>query len=159
MRLLFHFWLPVILLINSLTGLAQNRIRSTTLYLEGGGAAGFYSVNLDQIVFERGFLKGATRVGYSYTDGSLIPFGISTLIGKGGNYFEVGIGYAPYFPRDKSESTSDLFSLRAGYRYQNPDGGFFMNFAPLYLNGGTLGNSPPLKNRIWFGLGLGYTLH
>lgn len=141
------------------TGWAQEKIRSTTLFLEGGGPAGFYSMNLDQIVFDREYIKAAARIGYSYSSGSLLPLGFSLLTGKEGNYFELGVGYSLYWPQTETVDTSNFFSARIGYRYQNPEGGFFMNLGPMYLNGGTLGNSPPLSNRIWFGVGLGYTLH
>jgi hypothetical protein len=140
--------------------IGQSDTPKASLYLELGGTAGFYSINLDQIVFERPAIKLAAHIGYSYYNGSIIPAGISLLIGKETNYIEMGGSYAPYFPARQpfQSETSNFYSIQCGYRFQSAHGGLFLRFVPMYLHGGTLGNSQPFTKKFWFGLGIGFTL-
>lgn len=129
---------------------AQNN-STQAIYFELLGAGGTYSFNYDMRFQDRPDGIGA-RIGVSYlaVDGNSvfsIPVMLNYLLGKNGNYFEIGLG-ATYisFNSDESADTGEVLfvddsgvfgTMTFGYRLQPVDGGFLfrVGFAPIFGNG------------------------
>lgn len=130
--------------------LAQTKTNS--IYLELGGPGGIYSLNYD-IRFQNSIEGWGARIGVSYfaLDGEslfTIPVQINYLMGKDGNYFELGAGVTygyrdddyPHagcscvIPQDAFNHHVFYGSITIGYRYQPPNGGFLfrIGLSPLF---------------------------
>src|SRR5690554_895046 len=116
--------------------------RAKTVFVEIGGP-GFISANYD-------FRFGETRnawgmragLGYFAVDGEsffTVPVQVNYLLGRGGNYFEIGggasilsLGYTDFYYdgwgglmyEEKRNETQIMGSMTFGYRKQPIDGGF-----------------------------------
>lgn len=146
-------------------------ISKNTVYLELLGNGGVYSFNYDRILLTKTLFKISGSVGISYIPPSFrynhtftYPLEINLLYGIR-NHFELGIGYTPVFNLYKEDifKIYDDYSypaLRIGYRFQKPNGGFFLRAGLLLYIGknefitdySNYGN-----NRTWISLGFGYT--
>ena len=148
------------------------RTANNALYIEGLGPALLYSINYD-----RAFSEFAVRVGLEYfsigatnADGSsasaaflAVPVTVSYLgIGSLKHMFEVGAGGALlYFGgsvntlgnKTSGSAVAGIGTVILGYRYQPPDGGFFLRagLSPLLSTAGGVNFLP------WPYLGLGAT--
>ena len=125
--------------------------KRNTLYLELGGSGALYSVNYDRILKNKkrgmtSFSIGTTYWGkIDYSDGRTdigIPVSYNYLIGKKNNHLELGIGLTILYSRvlnnyldakEDQKGISSIFSLKCGYRYQKPTGGFLFRatFTPI----------------------------
>ncbi len=124
------------------TANGQSQLAKTSIYLEGFGNGGVYSVNLERYLSER----FNVRVGFGYwtTDEDFageetfltVPLMLNSLWGGGSHKFEAGAGIM--FGSRKYES-GDVFVVRdnrketifnitgvIGYRYQKPAGGLLL---------------------------------
>ena len=144
------------------------RTANNALYVEGLGAGLFYSLNFDHAF---GPVAGRAGIGYfavsssgSSTTWVSIPLTVSYL-GIGGlkHMFEVGAGVSiNYFGGSvsfagagASASATDVYGvIILGYRYQPPDGGFFLRagLSPIFGGGANSAFFLP-----WPHLGLGAT--
>jgi hypothetical protein len=80
-------------------GYSQQRTPSQGVYLEIGGNAGFYSVNYERKVYQKGNLRLVTRLGLGVLPQDafqhylpIIPVESSALWGKSRHQLEAGIG-------------------------------------------------------------------
>ena len=129
------------------------------IYFEAFGNGILYSLNYDQRFSIKNKDLGA-RLGFSYMplDGSnfiTIPFHLYYLLGKNGNYLELGSGLTyfdgnAYFIGDYSYDSSFALALSAMYRRQPLDGGFLFRIGINSIFSDKLG-AP-----IWAGLSIGY---
>lgn len=127
--------------------------RAKSFYVEVGGP-GFISANYDFRFQEtRNGMGARAGLGYFSIEGEsflTIPVQLNYLMGKGGHYFEMGIGasyvrnsYDTYYwtanaeYTDRTVDSKALGSLIFGYRKQPVDGGF--NFraglSPILFDG------------------------
>lgn len=167
--------------------------KRNTLYLELGGSGALYSVNYDRILKNKkrgmtSFSIGTTYWGkIDYSDGRTdigIPVSYNYLIGKKNNHLELGIGLTILYSRvlnnyldakEDQKGISSIFSLKCGYRYQKPTGGFLFRatFTPLLygfsfykrVTNFTETNTSKIEKGIetvgffpWAGISIGYTL-
>jgi hypothetical protein len=125
------------------------------IYTELGGAGLLLSLNYDSRFSKRvdglGFRVG---VGYSFTNDPsffTVPVGLNYLLGRNGNYFEVGAGvtyvglssnngdaFVSIGNNDLTNKTSFLFTtISFGYRRQPINGGFNFRggFTPVFVEG------------------------
>jgi hypothetical protein len=125
------------------------------LFTELGGAGLLLSLNYDSRFSKRvdglGFRVG---VGYSFTNDPsffTVPIGLNYLLGRNGNYFEVGAGvtyvglssnngdaFVSIGNNDLNNKTSFLFeTISFGYRRQPINGGFNFRggFTPVFVQG------------------------
>ncbi len=124
---------------------AQEPTANNTIYLEGGGPGGFYSIN-----FERRISDFGVRVGFSYFSNSnfkvtSFPLGFN-YIGVGGQSSHLELGATATLAifegtglfTDGTSTVAVLGSGIIGYRYQPADGGFNFRIgaAPLLGNFG-----------------------
>ncbi len=113
----------------------DDEVATQSIFFELLGAGGIYSFNYDTRFQDRPDGVGA-RIGLSYlaTDEDAvfsIPVMLNYLLGKNGNYFEVGLG-ATYINVDfeflggENESAEQTVfgTMTFGYRLQPVDGGF-----------------------------------
>ncbi|WP_080056508.1 hypothetical protein [Spirosoma aerolatum] len=140
--ILLCFCLPLI-------GIAQKRIEKApfrsrnTIYLEGLGAGGFYSLNYERLLLITEKQAYGFRVGTSYfgnIPGNLVLIGeLFTLVGKGNHHGDFGIGLTGVTKNTIEPSlvgSRNYFLLaipRLSYRYQKPTGGLMVRagFTPL----------------------------
>ena len=120
---------------------SKQSISKNTLFVEGMGNSLVYGLNYDRILINKEKWKFTGRLGFSYfyqrhDQYSIFnfPSEFSFLIGKSKNFFETGVGATYYFEtipqayassQDKIAQYAYLFT-RLGYRYQRPQGGFFL---------------------------------
>jgi hypothetical protein len=141
------------------------RTANNALYIEALGAGLFYSLNYDHAF---GAIAPRVGIGYFAVSGASwvsLPVTVSYL-GIGGlkHMFEVGAGVSiNYFSASvsfagagsSSASATDVYGVVIlGYRYQPPDGGFFLRagVSPIFGGGASGGFFLP-----WPHLGLGAT--
>ncbi|WP_224999287.1 hypothetical protein [Cesiribacter sp. SM1] len=120
------------------------------LYLELGGNGIYYSVNYEQIFFQKGSFRAAARIGVSaaprrvaaknYFSAS-IPLEVTAFWGRKNHFAELGVGYTPWLLPDtrfnlsraeleyESYKVTSIVPFRIGYRYQKSEGGFFFRIA------------------------------
>lgn len=145
--------------------------KRNAFYIEAGGNAGLYSINYDRLMPVSEKTKFAPRVGLSYLghDFFIIPIEANFLFGKSAeakNFKELGLGLThvttSYFGgidfnfgnNDDGNDDSDaftLYSLRAGFRHQKPDGGFMYRLAGMLFY-----NPNTDKLRPFFGISVGH---
>jgi hypothetical protein len=143
---------------------ATERTANNALYIEGLGAGLFYSLNYDHA-----FGPIAPRIGIGYFSLSgaswvTVPITVSYLgIGSLKHMFEVGAGVsinqfgasASFAGASSSGSATEVYGVAIlGYRYQPPEGGFFLRagVSPIFGGGSNGGFFLP-----WPHLGLGAT--
>ncbi len=141
--------------VDSGTGRAQN------VFVEVGGQGLFFTANYDtRFSNKRNGIGGRAGIGYLTEEGSpitTVPVGLNYLLGKGKNFFEVGLGVTFinigrsdndfFFPNNSDGSTGSgstvLGTMSFSYRLQPVDSGFSLrvgltpffnrqNFIPYY---------------------------
>jgi hypothetical protein len=129
-----HLLILFILLISH--GLSANKHSKSTsnmLYLEAGGAGGYWSLNFEKVLFQKSMFSISPRIGVSsyrildYTQkinpDVLIPFGIQSHFGKNHKIsFGIGKTYSNIvrsnrFTFKTERKTSFSTNLSIGYRY------------------------------------------
>lgn len=125
---------------------AEEFTAKRSVYLGIGGTSGRYAVNYGKIIHQKEKLKLNASVGFSMWDHRadsrttwlpVVPVELSAFYGKSNHHLELGIGVISYltrsltFDEDRLEIIDEVvFSatalFRVGYRYQKPEGGFFL---------------------------------
>lgn len=140
-----------------------------TVYAEAATQGPVYSVNYDRIFSEGNVFAKSYRIGLSVYKGVFaLPIGINFITGKNQHHAELSFTAIPYI-----EKASKLFSpgnlsdkkmyiiTGAGYRYQNPTGGFFFKAvaAPVLLLDPPSDNFWNMNPKIFAGatIGAGYS--
>ena len=108
----------------------------SALYIEFlGNSATVFSINYDRIIKEYDDSYLNMTIGYGNylgldaRTGFNIPFSINYTFGKTTNHhFELGLGGGLNFLTDDNSSRM-LLSSRIGYKYQKPNGGFYIRTA------------------------------
>jgi hypothetical protein len=133
------------------------KTKNNSVFIELGGKGLAYTINYERQFCVIHRLKAAIGVGVSYFHinsgifnddfGSITPE-IDLIYGSLHN-IEVGYSKGFYF---FNLSDENIQSLKIGYRYQKPDGGFLFraNFCPLYWNNDIKDIYP------WLGISFGY---
>lgn len=116
---------------------AQETARAQNVFVELGGQGLLFSANYDtRFGNRRDGLGGRVGVGYIAADGTSLatfPLSLNYLLGKGRNFFEIGLGatFASaksddlWFNDDESSSGSaTIGTMSFGYRLQPVDSGF-----------------------------------
>lgn len=134
---LFLFILPVISPAQEITA------KRSTIYAELFGSAGAYSINFDYILGQKEKSILTMSLGYSYIPPSrnrimAFPISINGLFFGRKHHLETGLGLTSTFSKDtnlRKDGTFDGGSYeieqylhaipKIGYRYQQPEGGFF----------------------------------
>jgi hypothetical protein len=121
------------------------------VFAELGGNAGRYAVSYGRIFHQKGMLKLSGSAGFSmwhhYSTAvpasrstywlPAIPLEISAFLGKSKHHLEIGAGIlsllelSPIVDIDNSRISEEIglrsiVPVRIGYRYQKPEGGFFL---------------------------------
>jgi hypothetical protein len=153
--LIFLLLLFLLLSANTLQAQKDTTIARNTLYFEGLGNAGLYSINYDRIFFIKK-QKLSWRVGFSIIPPDMtpalftFPLELNLLFGKK-HHFEIGFGLSYIYEGTNLRPISVLIvGGLAGYRFQKPEGGLFFkagvstiflhsirddsDFAPLFPN-------------------------
>ena len=141
----------------------------TALFIELGGNAGLYSLNLDQIYYYKKKLKLAARVGFAIN-----PHGVyveqafvleqNIVLFKNPHHLELGIGITIQRQYNESCNIPDTYlwenvwysAWRCGYRYQKQDDGFFLKAAltPVFMQQSDCGFDAHYF-QLWAGVGVG----
>lgn len=108
-------------------------VKKNTLYAEGAANDPVYSINLDHIFSEGSVFTKSYRAGFSvYNNVLAFPLGINFFTGKNAHHAELGATVIPYIEKYQklfaagNQSDKKLYIIGgAGYRYQQPTGGFF----------------------------------
>lgn len=122
-------YLSLVILIFALstaTYAQQNNLKTTradsdsvnhVIYLELGGNGGLYSLNYERNIGGMFWVRAGASYGAAlFTKSVSIPLSINYLLGKNGQYFEIGLGPTIYY----LNSRFSLFSEDS-----NQDNGFF----------------------------------
>jgi hypothetical protein len=143
---------------------AQETARAQNVFVEVGGQGLLFSANYDtRFGNRRDGLGGRIGVGYIAVDGSSLatfPLSLNYLLGKGKNFFEIGLGATIasaksddfWFDDDEETSgTGTIGTMSFSYRLQPVDSGFSFR-----------GGITPIFTKdffipYFFGLSLGYT--
>jgi len=150
--------------------------RRVSIYYEINGNTGVGSANYDRLFLIKKRFMLSYRVGftssiYKYPP-FFIPAEINFLLGKGKHHLEIGTGVVF---KTYSELRHDYFThhdiykrylmlngtFRLGYRYQQPEGGFFINACvvpDIVLLSNFEGTAGYDHTRSAFGIGVGYTI-
>jgi len=149
-------------------------LKKNTMFIEFGGNGMLYSANYDRFFKISNRFNASLRIGFHYSRNfnkngiQLIglPVEMSALysIYKKKHFIELGTGVTYLNQEDvNSKVVVDLFilALRVGYRYQSPNGGFFLKigFTPLY-DLFVINPERGVKYHtwvLWGGIGIGYT--
>ncbi len=148
------------------SSIKKSAIAKNTIFVEGLGNGGLYSLNFDRIVLIKNSMKLSGRIGLSYyiklKNLFTYPLEVNLMYGKKG-HIEVGIAYTPVFTLYKKDLLKlyDVYAfsgIRIGYRYQVLDGGLFfrLGFIP-YIHFPKFMNSRKEYPIVWMGLSVGYT--
>ncbi len=118
-------------------------VAKNTFYLDLASKGAYYSLNYDRIFHRGDKLNYSYRIGFSiFNEIVALPFGINLLTGKENHHIEFSITFMPYIEEFKSflskNDLSDkyLYILTGiGYRYQKPEGGFYLKtaFLPMLI--------------------------
>ena len=154
----------LLLLLLLLPATAGAQYRKSAFYLEGGGSAGFGSLNLELGLGRQLRIRGGAGLMYVWPT---VPVTASVLLGHGANSIEIGGGATfiftpPDIPSDSptndflehiffasGEGTMVMATGILGYRYQPAEGAMIRATAtPLVFDGHV---------QFWFGLSLGYS--
>lgn len=162
------FCLPLAGLAQTLNQESPFRARNT-IYLEGLGSGGFYSVNYERLLLSGekqayGFRIGTSSFGKSFGTITLIGE-LFTLIGRGSHHGDFGIGLTAANQKEfvfgnsnpVSRNTTLYAIPRISYRYQKPTGGLMVRagFTPI----AKMTNRADSTSRfgLWFGLSIGHS--
>lgn len=141
----------------------------TACYIELGGNAGLYSLNVDRIYFYRPNLKISGRVGLAINMNSIYYEPIIVLENnfiflKNPHHLELGLGVTMQRRYNEKPNQPDnysweniLFSVwRCGYRYQKQEDGLFFRAAvtPIIMSNDAVGFHPNYF-QFWLGLSIG----
>ena len=141
----------------------------TAGFIELGGNAGLYSLNIDRIYFYREKLKISARVGCAINMNSIyyepiIVLENNFIFFKKPHHLELGLGGTLQRRYNEKPNQPDvyqweniLFSVwRCGYRYQKQDDGFFFRGAvtPIVMSNDALGFHPDYF-QLWAGFSIG----
>jgi hypothetical protein len=104
-----------------------------TLYADFASRGAYYSVNYDRIFKEGEKLTKSYRAGFSVSSNTIaLPLGINFFTGHHASHTEFSLTLVPFIEEYKSFlSSNDLSDKKmliipgVGYRYQQPEGGFF----------------------------------
>jgi hypothetical protein len=141
--------------------------------VEIGGNGLYYSVNYDRLFKISEYFYISRRIGLHYSNNLLgnncrfigIPIEISGLASVSDRHFlEIGAGITILNRRNNVHNhneTMAILALRAGFRYQRPNGGFFFKGGVTLLHDFYV-NHPSLDTvyDIWMvlpGVAFGYT--
>ncbi|TDQ06864.1 hypothetical protein [Pedobacter metabolipauper] len=159
--------LSLLLVVVTLKSFAQESTtpvkRAQNVFVELGGQGLIFSANYDtRFGNRRDGLGGRAGIGYIGADGdniTTVPISLNYLLGKGKNFFEVGLGATftsltasgESFIFDEGTSSSVIGTMSFAYRLQPVDSGFALRagFTPVFS--GT--NFIP----YYAGFSLGYT--
>ncbi|MFB6320223.1 hypothetical protein [Saccharicrinis sp. FJH54] len=169
-RLILYLLISIL----SATGLLLNAQSSppkcnNSVYMELGGNGMTYTFNVDHWIRSESGVAIVPRVGYGYTPSNLFngedsffafPLELSFLVPvkNYNNYLEVAFGttfiraFGESITNDKTKSSI----IRAGYRYQKPEGGFLFRAGLLAVYNFYNGSSGRTKLQPWVGLSFGY---
>ncbi|QDK81118.1 hypothetical protein EXU85_21875 [Spirosoma sp. KCTC 42546] len=161
---LLYLCLPLIGLSQKTTEKDLFRSRNT-IYVEGLGSGGFYSVNYERLLLLKEKQAYGFRVGISYFGNSPTNLTLTgelfALIGKGSHHGDFGIGITGVTRGNIEASPISLRKNllvavpRLSYRYQKPTGGLMLRtgFTPIIeLSGETIDRFGP-----WLGLAIGHS--
>lgn len=125
----------------------QDREQGKAFYVELLGNGISYSMNYDQRFQKRldglGFRAGASFLSIGGSSVGTVPFGLNYLLGKNGQYFEMGLGSTFLFGGANTDfavgdgealSTYLVGTMNFGYRSEPTDGGFLFraNLTPVF---------------------------
>ncbi|MFZ1977757.1 MAG: hypothetical protein WAV76_07350 [Bacteroidota bacterium] len=166
MKIRFASFLLFTIIISSNISFAQLTAEPNSIFIEGAGNGGLYSINYDRLLTN----NLSCRIGYSYLEIlsaqiSTYPFLVNYLYGENSSKIEIGLGIMlinisvstelTNLPPVLSISTT-LVTGAFGYRYQQKDGGiiFRADITPFYY----LRSDISTKRFILSGgISLGYT--
>lgn len=108
---------------------------NNAVFIEFLGNGGYYSVNYDRLFPWGELFAISTRAGFAFvpfqyedSDQNYIshryPLELNGLVGHEPYYFEMGLGYTPYYKQDGNFGHVILW--RIGLRYQNNNPGVFI---------------------------------
>ena len=141
----------------------------SAFFLELGGNAGLYSLNVDRIYFYHPNLKISGRIGFAINMNSIYYEPIIVLENnfiflKNPHHLELGLGGTLQRRFNEKPNHPDiynweniLFSVwRFGYRYQKQDDGLFFRTAvtPIVISNDALGFHPNYF-QFWIGISIG----
>lgn len=105
----------------------------SSLFVEGGGVAPYYSLNYSKVLFESESWAGYFRIGAGVWDNILaVPLGLTLVGGKRDYHPELTIALGPFseglqfWDREKSDLMLDLV-LGLAYRYQPAGSSFHLS--------------------------------
>lgn len=134
-----------ILLISFLSfQVVHGQVKTNAMYLELGGNGGIYTINYDRLISIGEKSKFAPRLGLSWLGKNrfIIPTEVNFLLRKTAvskNFAELGMGATLVTKKGRhaegfviitdsqtlsNKGPSVIYTLRAGYRHQKPEGGF-----------------------------------
>ena len=142
---------------------AQETVRAQNVFVELAGQGLLFSANYDtRFGNRRDGLGGRAGVGYIAADGASLatfPLSLNYLLGKGKNFFEIGLGatFASaksddfWFNDEEVSGTGTIGTMSFAYRLQPVDSGFSFRggFTPIFTKDFFI--------PYYFGLSLGYT--
>lgn len=141
----------------------------TAIFIELGGNAGLYSLNIDRIYFYKEKIKISARVGCAINMNSIyyepiIVLENNFILFKNPHHLELGLGGTLQRRFNEKPNQPDfyqweniLFSVwRCGYRYQKQDDGLFFRGAitPIIMSKDALGFHPDYF-QLWAGFSIG----
>ncbi len=145
---------------------AQPPVKRNTIFVELGGPLTVLSVNYDRRLRSSSPVQLSVQGGISaFPNFIMLPATFNGFIGKGNHHFNVGAGMAYSAGRHEilrgemvGYQSVDVIG-RTGYRFQKPQGGFFLSVA--YTPYIALYDSSVFHRKgewtNWFGVGLGRT--
>ena len=155
--------------------IAEKPYMKNTVYFEALGNGLLYSLNYDRILAKHRKFALAGRVGaarmpdINYQFDYTFPVEISLLYGKTNQFMEFGAGItfidAREFSNQQENPSYTLNNeivrykvMRVGYRYQEPEGGFFFRAGLMYFMIDWTNLQHGYAAIPWGGISLGYTL-
>ena len=139
-----------------------------SVYAEGIGIGGLYSVNCDyrvvnNIALRAGFTAWNFDMGFANGSVAGFPFGINYIIGQERG-FEIGVcsivGTTKgkmFFSETNDSQEFAILAANLGYRFQSKDGGLIFRatvYPEMNLSGG---NNNDKKFKITAGISIGFT--
>lgn len=141
----------------------------TAGFIELGGNAGLYSLNIDRIYYYKDKLKISVRVGFAPHFNSVYIEQIylienNFMLFKNPHHLELGLGATMQRRYNERPNEPDnyfweniLFGVaRCGYRYQKQDDGFFVRagLTPIFMSNDAEGFHPEYF-QFWAGVSVG----
>ncbi len=141
----------------------------TAGFVEIGGSAGLYSLNMDRIYWYSEKVKTSIRIGFSpqphdYAFEQVYVLEHNVILFKNPHHLELGLGATlqrrynekPNLPNQYFWENIWFSVWRCGYRYQKQDDGLFLRAAitPVIMSHDALGFHPNYF-QFWGGVGIG----